>query len=86
MVVSNLNTAARKSERLLANLKLASRLGEAYDSFQLVKPTSYVNVDHSDLHGIVALVGAVQTRMCRAIPCMVEGHLRLEYPLRLEQR
>ena len=73
MVVNNPNTAARKSERLLANLKLADRLGVTFDTFQLVKPTSYVNVDHSDMHGIIALVGAVQTRMGRAIPCMVEA-------------
>lgn len=80
MVVANPNTAARKSERLLANLRLAAQLGKAYDTFNLVKPTSYVNVDHSDMHGIVALVGAVQTRMGRAIPCMVEATYALNIP------
>jgi len=73
MVVANPNTASRKSERLLANLKLADQLGQIFDTFKFVKPTSYVNVDHSDMHDIVALVGAVQTDMGRAIPCMVEA-------------
>lgn len=71
-VIEKPNTAARKSERLLANRKLAAQLGEAFDSLGLVRPGSYVNVDHSDMNGLMALVGAVQTRNGRAIPCMVE--------------
>jgi len=71
-VVANPNTAARKSERLLANAKLANQFGIVFDSLELVKPTSYVNVDHSDMNGLTALVGAVQTRNGRAIPCFVE--------------
>jgi hypothetical protein len=71
-VIANPNTAARKSERLLANEKLADSLGGIFDKLQLVKPTSYVNVDHSDMNGLTALVGAVQTRNGRAIPCFVE--------------
>jgi hypothetical protein len=71
-VVANPNTAARKSERLLANEKLAAHLGSTFDKLNLVKPTSYVNVDHSDMNGLTALVGAVQTRNGRAIPCFVE--------------
>ena len=60
-VVANPNTAARKSERLLANRKLADQLGTVFDTLQLVGPGSYVNFDHSDMHGLTALVGAVQT-------------------------
>lgn len=71
-VVANGNTAARKSERLLANHKLADQLGSLFDQFGLVHPGSYVNVDHSDMNGLTALVGAVQTGMGRAIPCFVE--------------
>ena len=71
-VVTNANTAARKSERLLANKKLADHLGNIFDQLKLVKPISYVNVDHSDMNGLTALVGAVQTRNGRAIPCFVE--------------
>lgn len=71
-VEANANTAARKSERLLANKKLADHLGSVFDSLKLVKPGSFVNVDHSDMNGLTALVGAVQTKMGRAIPCFVE--------------
>jgi hypothetical protein len=71
-VVANPNTAARKSERLLANERLATHLGNSFDKLNLVKPTSFVNVDHSDMNGLTALVGAVQTRNGRAIPCFVE--------------
>ena len=71
-VVANANTAARKGERLLANRKLADSLGSIFDNLKLVKPTSYVNIDHSDMNGLTALVGAVQTKLGRAIPCFVE--------------
>src|SRR5476651_1039552 len=71
-VVANPNTAARKSERLLANEKLANQLGTICDKLGLVKPSSFVNVDHSDMNGLTALVGALQTRNGRAIPCFVE--------------
>ena len=70
-VVANPNTAARKSERLLANTKLANHFGILFDALRLIKPTSYVNCDHSDVHGLAAFVGAVQTRNGRAIPCLV---------------
>jgi len=79
-VVPNPNTAARKSERLLANHKLADHLGTVFDSLGLVKPTSYVNVDHSDMHGLTALVGAIQTRNGRAIPAFVETTYALHIP------
>jgi hypothetical protein len=79
-VIANPNTAARKSERLLANEKLATRLGTVFDQLKLVKPGSYVNVDHSDMHGLTALVGAMQTRNGRAIPCMVETTYALHIP------
>lgn len=79
-VVANPNTAARKSERLLANIKLASQLGVVFDQLSLVHSSSYVNVDHSDIHGLTALVGAVQTRNGRAIPCFVETTYALHIP------
>lgn len=71
-VVANANTAASKTLRLLRNEKLASELGSVFDSLNLVRPGSFVNVDHSDMHGLTALVGALQTRNGRAIPCLVE--------------
>ncbi len=72
MVVANSNTAVSKSERLLANQKLANQFGKLFDSLSLVKPTSYVNIDHSHMNGLTALVGAMQTRKGRALPCLVE--------------
>lgn len=71
-VVPNPHTASTKADRLLANLKLAGQLGVVFDTLGLVHPTSFVNVDHSDMNGLMALVGAVQTRKGRAIPCLVE--------------
>jgi len=71
-VIANPNTAARKSERLLANSKLAECFGVVFDSLKLVRSGSFVNVDHSDMNGLAALVGALQTRNGRAIPCFVE--------------
>jgi hypothetical protein len=71
-VEANANTAARKSERLLANKKLGDHFGQVFDSLGLVKPSSFVNVDHSDMNGLTALVGALQTKLGRAIPCFVE--------------
>ncbi len=72
MVVGNAATAATKCDRLLANAKLAGHLGVIFDALNLVRPGDYVNVDHSDMHGLTALVGARQTRNGRAIPCFVE--------------
>ena len=72
-VVPNANTAARKSERLLANIRLVDQLGITFDSLGLIKPSSYINCDHSDMNGLTAFVGAVQTRKGRALPCLVEA-------------
>ena len=72
MTAKKPQTGIRKSERLFRNARLADHLGTVFDSLGLVKPSSYVNVDHSDLNGLTALVGAVQTRNGRAIPCFVE--------------
>ncbi len=68
----NPRTGIRKGERLLANGNLADNLGTVFDTLALVKPSSFVNVDHSDMNGLMALVGALQTRNGRAIPCFVE--------------
>ena len=71
-VVINPATAATKTDRLLANIKLAEHLGSVFNILGLVKPSSFVNCDHSDMNGLMAFVGAVQTRKGRAIPCLVE--------------
>lgn len=79
-VVSKATTAGTKCDRLLANWRLADQLGRTFDTLGLVRRSSYVNVDHSDMHGLTALVGAVQTRNGRAIPCMVETTYALHIP------
>ena len=79
-VVSNVNTAASKVRRLLGNEQLANQLGSVLDQLNLVRPGSYVNIDHSDFDGLTALVGAIQTRNGRAIPAMVETTYALHLP------
>jgi Transposase DDE domain len=79
-VIANANTAASKMLRLLKNQKLADQLGSVFDQLSLVKPGSYLNVDHSDFDGLTALVGAVQTRNGRAIPSFVETTYALHLP------
>jgi len=79
-VVRNVHTAATKTERLLANAGLADQFGTIFDALKLVKQSSYLNVDHSDMHGLTALVAAIQTRNGRAIPCMVETTYALHIP------
>jgi hypothetical protein len=71
-VVANTNTAASKTLRLLSNLALAEQLGAVFDTLGLVCQGSFINIDHSDQNGLTALVGAVQTRNGRAIPCFIE--------------
>lgn len=72
MTAKKPQTGIRKSERLFQNRKLADTLGTVFDSLDLVKPSSFVNVDHSDMNGLMALVGAIQTRLGRALPCFIE--------------
>lgn len=79
-VVANANTAASKVRRLLGNDRLAAHLGVVFDQLNLVRPGSYVNIDHSDFDGLTALVGAIQTRHGRAIPCFVETTYALHLP------
>lgn len=79
-VVQNPATASTKTERLLANTALGDSFGCILNQLNLVKPSSYVSVDHSDMHGLTALVGAVQTRKGRSIPCFVETTYALQIP------
>lgn len=72
-VVTNTHTAARKTERLFQNQALTDQLATVFDTLGLVRPGSYVNCDHSDMNGLVAFVGAIQTRRGRAMPCLVEA-------------
>src|SRR5882757_1816684 len=80
MVVGNAATASTKCDRLLGNAKLGGHLGVIFDTLNLVRPGSFVNIDHSDMHGLTALVGAKQTRNGRAIPCFVEATYAQQIP------
>lgn len=66
------STAETKMTRLLGNANLPQTLARIVASLGLVKPHSFVNVDHSDFSGLVALVFAVQTRIGRALPIFLE--------------
>ena len=79
-VVANVCTARSKIYRLLKNNRLAIHLGTVFDQLALVRPGSFVNIDHSDFDGLTALVGVVQTRHGRVIPCMVETTYALHLP------
>lgn len=72
-VVANAHTAARKTERLFQNQPLTTQLATVFDTLGLVRPGSYVNCDHSDMNGLTAFVGAIQTRHGRPLPCLVEA-------------
>jgi hypothetical protein len=65
------NTAEVKMTRLLHNNGLPEALGKIAVSLGFVTPTSFVNVDHTDVNGLVALVCAVQTKLGRALPVFV---------------
>ena len=65
-------TAESKMSRLLGNTKLPKTMAGIVASLQLVTEHSYVNVDHSDFNGLVALVFAVQTKIGRALPIFLE--------------
>lgn len=65
-------TAENKMARLLGNTNLPPALATIVASLGLVTTHSFVNVDHSDFSGLVALVFAVQTRIGRALPIFLE--------------
>jgi hypothetical protein len=71
-IVPNTNTAYRKAERLLANIHLTSKFGNLFDALCSVKPSHFINCDHSDFAGLTAFVCAVQTKRGRAVPCLIE--------------
>jgi hypothetical protein len=66
------NAAGNKMTRLLANIGLGTAVAKVISDLDLVTEKSFVNVDHSDFNGLVALVFAVQTRIGRALPVFLE--------------
>lgn len=65
-------TAETKMTRLLGNTGLPRTMANIVAELALVTKHSFVNVDHSDFSGLVALVFAVQTRIGRALPVFLE--------------
>jgi hypothetical protein len=70
----------RKLSGYLQTLLLQTHFGCIIDQLHLVKPSSFVSIDHSDMHGLTALVGALQTRKGRALPVMIEATYALQIP------
>jgi len=66
------NTACRKAERFLKNLELADYLSHTLVDLSPIRGSSIINIDHTDISLLTALVGAIQTSHGRAIPCFVD--------------
>ena len=58
--------------RLLGNARLPEAFASVVAGLGLVTEKSFVNIDHSNFSGLVALVFAVQTRIGRALPIFLE--------------
>lgn len=65
-------TAETKMARLLGNKRLSKAIANIVAELGLVTEHSFVNVDHSDFSGLVALVFALQTRIGRALPIFLQ--------------
>jgi Transposase DDE domain len=80
--VGNPDTAGTKMDRLVSNAGLAEALSAAVANLGFIRPSSIVACDHSDFNGLMAFVGAVQTRRGRAVPCLVETTYSPRLPAR----
>jgi hypothetical protein len=69
--VSHPDTASTKMDRLTSNAGLAEAISATATNLGFIRPSSIVACDHSDFNGLMAFVGAVQTKRGRAIPCLV---------------
>jgi hypothetical protein len=78
-VISKFSTAGRNCERLLSNVIIGEELNCALVTLAGVTRSSVINVDHTDVNYLIALIGAVQTYNGRAVPVFVEttfaGHI-----------
>lgn len=80
--VGHPDTASTKMDRLTSNTGLAEALSTAATNLGFIRPSSIVACDHSDFNGLMAFVGAVQTKRGRAIPCLVETTYSPRLPAR----
>jgi len=80
VITNNRNTAESTMTRLLHKKKLTEELGSVVGNLNLVTPASIVNFDHTEHDGVMAFVGAMQTRKGRAIPCFVDASISGKLP------
>jgi len=79
-VIPKFSTACRSSERLLKNTNIGNELNSVLTDLVKITPSSIVNVDHTDINYLAALVLAVQTHKGRAIPVFVESTFAHDIP------
>ena len=70
--IANPDTAGTNMDRLVANEELAGELRRTVVGLGIITPHSILACDHSDMNGLLAFMGAVQTRKGRGIPCVLE--------------
>jgi hypothetical protein len=70
--IANPDTASTNMDRLVANTGLAHDLSKIVAGLGIITPRSILACDHSDMNGLLAFMGAVQTKKGRAIPCALE--------------
>jgi len=70
--IANPDTASTNMDRLVGNEGLARELGKVVASLGIITPRSILACDHSDMNGLLAFAGAIQTGKGRAIPCVLE--------------
>jgi hypothetical protein len=70
--VANPDTASTTMDRLVGNPGLAKALAQTVAGLGMITPRTILACDHSTFNGLMAFVGAIQTRRGRAVPCLVE--------------
>ncbi|MEK7152782.1 MAG: transposase [Patescibacteria group bacterium] len=70
--IAHPDTASTTMDRLVANQGLAGALARTVAGLGMIAPKSILACDHSTFNGLMAFVGAIQTRRGRAIPCLIE--------------
>ncbi len=70
--IAHPDTASTTMDRLVGNSGLAKALAQTVASLGMITPRTILACDHSTFNGLMAFVGAIQTRRGRAIPCLVE--------------
>jgi hypothetical protein len=80
VITDNRNTAQVTMTRLLHNEQLTREMAHIVGALGIVTSRSVVCFDHTEHDGVMGLVGAVQTRRGRAIPCFVDTTISGKLP------